>query len=348
VIIPVLDSIRTLSCCLESVRIAIEAYGNAELILMDNGSTDGSCELMTRDYGASARVERMPGVTISALRNRGARLATGAYLSFIDADCLVPEDYLTCAMNVFAESGADAAGSDYELSPDPSWVERTWQTLHSRVRDGDVPYLCTGNLLVSREAFDRVGGFDESLVTGEDAEFGIRLTSAGGRIRHDRAIRAVHLGHPATLRGFFRQQCWHSNGMFGSLSTSWLDLPLIATVAHVACLALVAGALAFVDLSWDARALVSVAVASAVPATSVAYRCCRIGAVHQPVRSVLLYHIFFAARTYVFFLLLIRRPAGSGRRTRHAHARHAPWPTGPMAARLFFQRHRGEASDDRA
>ena len=58
---------------------AVEAYGNAELIVLDNGSTDGSYEILESEY-RQALLCSVPGLTIAALRNRGTELAEGEYL----------------------------------------------------------------------------------------------------------------------------------------------------------------------------------------------------------------------------------------------------------------------------
>ena len=131
VIVPVFNSKEYLRTCLESVTAAINEYGAAELILIDNGSTDGSYEILLSDYKNAAQVCQIKGVTISALRNHGARLAQGEYLSFIDSDCVIPKHYFHSAMAVFTSREADAAGCYYSLPETPCWIEETWENLRA-------------------------------------------------------------------------------------------------------------------------------------------------------------------------------------------------------------------------
>ena len=86
-------------------------------------------------------------------------------------------------MAVFQSVEADAAGCEYALPENPVWMEETWHYLHWPTEDGYRPHrYSSGNFVVRKEVFDKIGGFDETLVTGEDAEIGLRLTAAGFRV----------------------------------------------------------------------------------------------------------------------------------------------------------------------
>jgi glycosyltransferase involved in cell wall biosynthesis len=137
VIVPVFNSGRHLKPALDSMMVAVEEYGNAELIVLDNGSTDGSYELLERDY-KKAHTSRLPGLTIAALRNHGGKLADGEYLTFIDSDCVVPSEYFNQALNVFNSGKADATGSMVTVPDTANWIERSWHALHERKGDGYV------------------------------------------------------------------------------------------------------------------------------------------------------------------------------------------------------------------
>lgn len=95
VIIPVYNAETTLVRCLTS--ILTQNYENAEIILIDDGSTDKSrilCEQFARDYPQMRYVhQRNSGV--SAARNKGLSIATGKYILFVDSDDYVSDDYFT-------------------------------------------------------------------------------------------------------------------------------------------------------------------------------------------------------------------------------------------------------------
>src|SRR5258708_32495237 len=100
VIVPVFNSKDHLRVCMNSILAAIDRYPDAELIVLDNGSDDGSYEILLNEYAARARVQQLCGVTVAALRNRGAALAEGEFLSFIDSDCIMDAAYFEQALQV--------------------------------------------------------------------------------------------------------------------------------------------------------------------------------------------------------------------------------------------------------
>ncbi|MGH9509180.1 MAG: glycosyltransferase [Terriglobales bacterium] len=306
VIMPVFNGLSPLKACLDSVLRAADHYGEAEVIVVDNGSTDGTYEWMQQEHGPTLRILRLPEVTISAVRNHGARQARGEYLSFIDSDCLVPENYFDRAMEVFRAVPADAAGCECELPPEAGWMEETWVRLHW-IQDGYVSYLYGANFLIRRSAFEKVGGFDEGLLTGEDAELAQRLLAAGFKVYRAQAISAVHLRNPKTLYAFFQKQIWHGLGMFGTVRGNLLDKPFVMTLAHLA-LSLAGGViLALGPGPWALRGLLFMALSFVAPAVTVVYRGVRAHRFPRPLGAVLLYYLYFTARVYALGLILLGR-----------------------------------------
>jgi glycosyltransferase involved in cell wall biosynthesis len=298
VIIPVFNSILALQVCLDSVLAAMNEYGNAELILVDNGSTDGSYEKILADYGTRAQILQVKGVPVSAVRNFGVRAAKGDYLSFIDSDCIVPRDYFHQAIRAFESTDSYATGSMCEIPSAPGWIEQTWHSLHKRDADGYVDYLNSGNFIIRRAAFEGVGGFNEHLVTGEDAELCQRLRVAGFKVYECQAVRAVHLGNPKSLRAFFKRNAWHALGMFGTFNLTTLDKPVLMTVAHL-FLTLAGITNLFLRIwSLEIRVLVSLVMLLVVPATTVLYRSAKRRTVYRPLRCLLLYYLYFTARVH--------------------------------------------------
>lgn len=310
VVVPVFNGIEHLRTCLESVTAAIGRYQNAELIVVDNGSTDGSYELLLANYAATAQIFQVEDVTIGALRNYGARVASGDYLSFIDSDCVIPQDYFERVASVFASVDAAAVGSMCDLPTPAHWIEKTWHMLHAPVKDGYVNYLNSGNFVVKRAVFERIGGFDETLTTGEDAELGVRLGAAGFKIYESQEIKAIHLRNPKTLRQFVSRQVWHGLGMFGSAKIAWFDKPLLLTFAHLLLTA--AGAInlfvSWTGLGWRVVAFaVSLALA---PVAAVIYRSIHQRRLQRPLRSILLYWLYLNSRVCALFLIACGRMGG--------------------------------------
>jgi GT2 family glycosyltransferase len=172
----------------------------------DNGSTDTSAEA-ARALGAT--VISLPGLRVSALRNRAAALAKTDLLAFVDADHELGEGWVTAAVDVLGDPHVGAAGALY-LPPSPgTWTQHFYGVLRGRtVGRGDTLWLGSGNLVVRRGAFNELSGFDESLETCEDVDFCQRLRSAGWRLVADERLVNVHLGDPRSLREVFVSERW--------------------------------------------------------------------------------------------------------------------------------------------
>ena len=118
VIVPVYNAERYLKQCVES--ILAQTLKNVEIIFVDDGSTDGSLEIL-KDYQAKdyrIRVISQENTGGGAARNRGMKEASGEYLCFLDAD-----DYFEPAMLERMSSKMDATGSDICVAKVRCWHE---------------------------------------------------------------------------------------------------------------------------------------------------------------------------------------------------------------------------------
>jgi glycosyltransferase involved in cell wall biosynthesis len=210
VIIPTLNEERVLGQCLESLKRMNFSFGNVEIIIVDNGSTDKTIQVANQ-YAAIFRLTltEKKGVHISALRNLGAARARGNIFVFLDADCLVPREWLSFALNCFNAEDIAVLGGYYRIPEGSSWVARTWYPEEEVNKRGLVSYVPSGDLMVTRAAFSLIGGFDETLETNEDYEFCQRIRAAGLRVIAYPELNVIHLGVPQTLGHFYRRNRWH-------------------------------------------------------------------------------------------------------------------------------------------
>lgn len=227
VIIPAYNEEKHIGKCLESVKKLNYPTDRYEIILVDNGSTDQTIAIAKEHTDL---IFICPKVNVSGLRNYGAKKAKGEIYAFIDGDCVADADWLRFAVESINE-GECVTGAYCRISPEPTWVEETWGL---RIPQGrrEVPHLGAANLIVPAAIFDKVGGFDVNLKTGEDYEFCIRVKKVTKVILDDR-IKVTHYGNPKTITEFMKREIWHGLGAFGSIRLQVIDKPLIGTILFI-------------------------------------------------------------------------------------------------------------------
>src|ERR1041385_3066715 len=95
IIIPALNEEKMIGRCLDSLTRLAFAHDRFEVLVVDNGSRDKTLMIAySFKDRLNLKVLQQAGVRISALRNLGARSASGEIVAFLDADCLAPEDRL--------------------------------------------------------------------------------------------------------------------------------------------------------------------------------------------------------------------------------------------------------------
>jgi glycosyltransferase involved in cell wall biosynthesis len=300
-IIPLHNEEKTIAQCLDA--IISERARDDEIIVVDNGSTDHSIAIV-KGFSEVALLHK-PGVTVAALRNAGARAAGGDLLVFIDADCIICKGYRGNLLTAFKEPGIGASGSKVNLPNNPHWIEKAW---YSQKRDtaAKVNYINSGNLAVRKKIFDEMGGFDETLTTGEDSELCWRLNQAGHKVVEDPAVSAIHYGNPKNLRGFYRQQQWHGLGMFGTLRISLINKPFIMTLFFICStlLAILSPYLLRDDFSVASSLFLSLCLILCVPFVTAIYRILQFKNYAYFFHLMVLYLLFYTARSVALMRIL--------------------------------------------
>jgi hypothetical protein len=268
-VIPVRDDAERLARCLRS--IAANHVPGVDVIVVDNGSTDESVRVAMT---AGASVIDGADLTISGLRNAGARAARGRLLAFVDADHEIAPAWVHAARSVFADEGAVAAGAPC-TNPGRTWVQRVYDGLRRKpFTRSETEWLGAGNLAVRRMDFLAAGGFDEGLETCEDVDLCRRFRAAGRAIIADPALESVHLGDPDTLRDVFRGELWRGRDNLAVSFRRPLDWRCVAS-AVVPAVLLVAGAILQISLiAGDLPLAVTCVLIFSVPVVGRALRIC--------------------------------------------------------------------------
>ncbi|MER2098647.1 MAG: glycosyltransferase [Pseudomonas qingdaonensis] len=228
IVMPMFNEARHIARTLHSARRAADLAGlDCELIVVDNGSSDDGPQIARN---LSAKVLDLPGLTIGALRNRGVQASSGEWVAFLDADIEVPEQWLSLLLDLHAQGRGDVVALDCDTPRQAPWFARAGQR---RTRRAGRPalhsmqWLPTPNLLMRRDWFDRVGGFNETLRTGEDKDFTWRLAQAGARLLALRAPVVLHWGYEGSWSEWLGKELWRQGSNLQLLRSNGASLRLL-------------------------------------------------------------------------------------------------------------------------
>jgi glycosyltransferase involved in cell wall biosynthesis len=208
VVIPVLNAADTLPAQLEA--LSGQTYeGKWELIIADNGSTDGTVEI-ARSWGD--RIQGLRAVDASDrkgqahARNVGAAAAHGDFIAFCDADDVATPGWLE-GMAEAARSCDVAAGTLDHDSLNPRSV-RSWRSAQPREEapadEAFLPWAESANLGVRASVFRKLGGFNETYQASEDVEFSWRVQLASYTLA-SAPDAVVRYRHRSSVRSLMRQ-----------------------------------------------------------------------------------------------------------------------------------------------
>jgi prepilin-type N-terminal cleavage/methylation domain-containing protein len=196
----------TLKQCLQSL-LAID-YPNYEILVIDDGSTDNTSEILKRF--PQIRAIQQPNRGLSAARNVGLYAATGEIVAYTDSDCFVDRDWLSLLVGQLQRSGAVAVGGP-NLTPDDGWMAgcvaaSPGQPTHVLESDQVAEHIPGCNMTFRREALLAINGFDEQFWrAGDDVDICWRLQQAGDWITFAPGAFVWHHRRQSP-RAYLRQQ----------------------------------------------------------------------------------------------------------------------------------------------
>ncbi|MDP8966064.1 MAG: glycosyltransferase [Cyanobacteriota bacterium] len=181
IIVPVYNGETTIQETIESVLN--QTFRDFELLIINDGSQDATLEVIDRIQDPRVKVFSYSNSGVSTSRNRGISLASGEYISFIDADDLWTPDKLEAQFNALQanpEAGVAYSWTDY--------IDESGQVVRQGPHfncNGDAyaklllsDFVGSGsNPLIRKQAFIEVGGFDESLSLAADWDMWLRLAA---------------------------------------------------------------------------------------------------------------------------------------------------------------------------
>lgn len=309
-VIPAYNEQEALPRALKSIQDHGNPVLNAEVIVVDNGSTDDTVDVARQQ---SAKVYVKSSGTIASLRNFGVEHAAGEILIFLDADVILTETWrahIVDTINKLRENGNVVTGSWYGVPEDMSWIERFWFQPLTR---GDNTHINSGHLIIRRDLFDRLGGFSEHLETGEDYDFSMRAKAAGIQILDNPDLLVIHEGYPKTLGVFISREIWHGKGDYVSFSTIVRSKIAIASLAFLVLHVLVITGIV-ARFNW--LGIVAGIVLIALLSLGASYAKYRDQTMLHIFVNAFLYYWYFWARALAFLKSLISRSVGKHEKRR--------------------------------
>ncbi|MBE0429765.1 MAG: glycosyltransferase family 2 protein [Thermoleophilia bacterium] len=211
--------------CLELIPAAVGDL-SYEIVIVDNGSADGSVSMIREDFSSAVLIENSDNIGFPKAVNQGISASGGRYLALLNSDIMVPPDSLK-EMVVHVMSRPEVAAVAPQLigrsghmqycggnAPSPCTAMLQLVELQALAgyrshglyvrsrtsrRPQSLDWLCAACMVIDRKAVDDAGMFDElHFMYGEDVEFGLRLRRSGWKLKLLPWIRVVHYGRASS------------------------------------------------------------------------------------------------------------------------------------------------------
>ena len=214
VIIPVLNEERTIRECLSSLIKMDYPIERREILVVDNGSTDRTAEII-KTFPVRYLWEERRGA--SAARNKGIEASKGEILAFTDADCVVTTGWLRELVKAIDEEGVGGVAGEVVAYPPKTpaeWYAAKVRHLSPRkyLFRPIMPFAVFANLAFRRGVFEKIGLLDEGFLRGESTDFCARFfRETDLELKFMPKALVFHRNRKTTWK-FFKQQWGYGRG----------------------------------------------------------------------------------------------------------------------------------------
>ncbi|WP_294404796.1 glycosyltransferase family 2 protein [uncultured Clostridium sp.] len=196
--------------CVDSVIKYSKKY-EYEIIVVDNDSSDGSYELLKKEYGEKIKLIKSDKNGCSSGRNLGVEHASGNIIVFLDSDqWAVSDRWLDAALYILKKNkgiGAVSWGAGWfdknrVVGPIAEYLPDRGMKPYRLFRE-DIAYLATSGLVMSKNVFELTGGFDDKYnpTYFEDTDLSFKVKNLGIKIAFTPYINLIHMPHQTTHAG---------------------------------------------------------------------------------------------------------------------------------------------------
>ena len=181
---------KLLENCLESLFKT--DYNNFEVILVDNNSTDGSMEFVTKNYPKIIVIKLDSNKGFAEPNNIGAKIAKGEYLLFLNNDTVTTTNFISEMVKVLEKDEKIAICQSLLLKPDGNidssgdFIDKMGIVYNSKTKTDEIKEISSArgaSMLIRKKIFDKLGGFDEKFFFSfEDVDLGWRSWILGYKV----------------------------------------------------------------------------------------------------------------------------------------------------------------------
>lgn len=228
VIVPVYNGANTIERCLNALAAQTLSSEHYEVIVVDDGSTDGTVQVVERWFTEHPqmplRLICQANAGPASARNHGVKFARAPLLLFTDADCAPMPTWIETLIAPFADpdvAGVKGAYLTKQTRLVPLFVQAEYEDRYDRmIGQPQIDFIDTYSAAYRREPFIENNGFDPIFTTAsvEDQEFSFRLAQKGYRLVFAPDARVAHL-HDDNVSEYFRRKYYI--GFWKALMLRW-------------------------------------------------------------------------------------------------------------------------------
>ncbi|MCO6472633.1 MAG: glycosyltransferase [Melioribacteraceae bacterium] len=217
IIIPTYNRANSLLPLVNTIIELNKDNQEVEIIIVDDGSTDNTSEIISKIEYDHLRYLQIENSGPAFARNRGAEIAKGDFLIFIDDDCIPAKNYFLILNQTIESNSYDAFGGQSKNKIAENKLAEFYDKINSFYfsnQHNNNKFLMSNNMICKRDIFWEESGFDERFTIGaEDRELAIRLADKQYKVGFVEELSVNHY-HDFSLRSFLFQYYKFGRGSY--------------------------------------------------------------------------------------------------------------------------------------